>query len=241
MKQETLRILAVLCLWLAQGVNAGDVIEVWTDESGHTHYTNVPGSRPAARTLSPGPGPTSEESEADRRRAAQARDQLMRWESSKTRFIEVTEGAWVACERALHMIEFLRDYPELPVLRPLEGGEVSLMGNDQRAHALQLAHLEVTQRCRQANEVDMQDLWSGLFWPRTVRAAHVVPTAFVPKPAVQEPTVAIKGGRTTTAPVNPAAAVVNGRRPAAPSASTTSIVGARRPAASSGIGGISIR
>lgn len=251
MKPETTptRLLAILAmaaaltssLALMRGAIAAQSIHVWTDDAGRTHYSNLPAERPAARTLAAPPVPTAEESAAERQRAERARDELTKWRSRRESVVVIDNATGVPCERALRIVDFLRDYPELPVLRPHDAGQVSLMDEAQRQEVLDRAQADLRQRCQYATEVDMNDLWTGLFWPRTARAAQIVPTQFLPQPVVQEPALQIRGGRPSTTPVTPTTSLVNARRPVAPAVPSSGVVGSRAPVAPSGAGGVSIR
>lgn len=253
MKPETVRLLAALPLWPALALSlsltmmlpraalADDAIQAWTDESGRVHYSNRAAERAGARTLQAPPVPSAEETVFDRQRAERAREALTRWQSRRDAIQVVDPSQHVSCERALHILGFLREYPELPVLRPLDDGQVTLLLDDERHHTLDRAQADIRQRCQFATEVDMNDLWSGLFWQRTARAGHIVPTQFLPRPAVREPNVEIRGGRPRTTPANPVTSLVNTRRPVAPVTSNTSITGSRRPLAPNGSGGVSFR
>lgn len=253
MKPETVRLLALLPLWPAVALSltlailpqraalAEDTIQAWTDESGRVHYSNQSSERAGARSLRAPPVPTAEETAFERQRAERAREALSKWQSGRGAVEVVDASQNVPCERALHIVDFLREYPELPVLRPVDEGQVTLLQDDERHHILVRAQADIRQRCQYVTGVDMNDLWSGLFWPRTARAGRIVPTQFLPQPVVQEPTVEIRGGRPRTTPANPVTSVVNSRRPVAPVTSNTNTAGSRRPVAPVGGAGTSFR
>lgn len=249
MKTETLRRLALVAmtaalvpsLFIARSVHGAQSIHVWTDESGRTHYSNRSEGRPPARTLEAPPLPTTEEGAAARQRAERAHEELRKWESSRETVIVVDESARVSCDRALRIVDFLREYPELPVLRPHDDGQVTLMDETRRREVLDRAQADLRQRCLFATDVDMDELWTGLFWPRTSRTARILPTQFLPRPVIQEPTAELRAGRPRTTPASPTTSVIGARRPGAPASPASGITGSRPPAAASGAGGVSLR
>lgn len=170
----------------SRAVAAGDAIHAWTDESGRVHYSNQIEPRSGVRTLAAPPLPTAEEAAADRRRAERAHQELTRVQSTRPTEAPAEEDTQVSCERAQRIIVFLREYPELPLLRPLDDGQMTVLHADERAPLLTRARVDIQQRCLTAATVDMHDLWSGLFWPRTARTAVVTPTQFLPVPVVPD-------------------------------------------------------
>jgi len=201
MKQETKRILAVLCLWAAQAASAEDVIRTWVDHNGRTHYSNVDPNKNLLHRLVPG-APEVDSSEVTRAqaRAHQAREQLVRWQSSRPVGERVPDADWVSCERALRMIQVLGEYPELPLMRAFDDGSVApLTSADRRLH-LERAAGDIRAHCDHAIELNWNAVLTGLFWPRTARAAATRPTMFIPPPIVTDTPASLDLRRGTPLP-----------------------------------------
>ncbi len=231
MKPQTQRILIGLCLWAATSAFADDVIRTWVDDKGRVHYSNVAPDQTHSRDVQAPPAPTSQEYEASHQRAVQEKGHLAKWGAARPVVLPSEPGAMVSCERAMQIIGFLQGYQEVPVLRPMDSGEVTWLSDPERTHYLALAKQQVEDTCTRAREVTMHDLWVGLFWPRTARAATITPTQFITPPVTPEPDASIRGGRPATAPTNPTTALINAKRANTPVTSVTSIVGAKRPTA----------
>lgn len=227
---ETQRFLFALIFAMAAfSASADNVIRAWVDDKGHIHYGNIAPDLSPERTLEAPPVPAPEEQEAARERAAKDKERLSQWESSRRAEAGGSLTGTLACDRAVQIVEFLQHYHELGLMHPLSTGEVTLITEDERGAYLNTARRSVHEECRLSPEVGMYDLWVGLFWPRTARAANVLPTFFIPNPAAVVPNVEIKGGRSATPPSTPTTSVVNAIRPTAPLAPTTSIAGSKRP------------
>ncbi len=234
MRLETQRLLfGLLFVVAARSTNAENVIRVWVDDAGQVHYGNVEIDKAPQRILEAPPAPAPEEQESARHRAAEEKERLSQWQSSRPAEAGGGVTGTVACDRAVQIVEFLQHYHELGLMHPLSTGEVTWITEDERGAYLNTARRSVQEECRSSPEAGMYDLWVGLFWPRTARAANVLPTFFIPNPVAVEPNVEIKGGRSATSPSMPTTSVVNAISPTAPLVPTTSIAGSKRPTSAS--------
>ncbi len=212
MRSETQRFLfALIFAMAAWSARADNMVRAWVDDKGHIHYGNIAPDVASERTLEAPPMPSPEEQEAARERAAKDKERLFQWESSRPADEGSVATEMVACDRAAQVVEFLRQYHELVLMRPLSTGEITWMSPDEREGYLIAAQRFVREQCGSASEVSMHDLWVGLFWPRTARAAKVIPTRFITEPPVVEPGAHIKGARPATSPSNPPSAIVGSK------------------------------
>ncbi|MFN0317973.1 MAG: hypothetical protein ACKVQA_23345 [Burkholderiales bacterium] len=227
-------LIALLLTVAACNAAANDAIQVWTDERGHVYYGNaVPGARPE-RILDTPPLPTMDEQLAAREQAAKDKERLSQWKSSRPPDEDGVAAGTLPCERAAQLVELLRHYHELVLLRPLSTGEILWMTPEERELYLASAMRYVQRECEAAREVSMHDLVAGLFWPRTARAQPESPVILPPDPpVVVGPIRRIKGARPGTAPSIPPSAFVGSKPPTSVASPPSSFVGSKPPVSAS--------
>lgn len=213
MTRRTQRTAIALLLLGAQSAYSNSTITKWVDDAGHVHYGNATPKANQYHTLQSPPLPSAQEAQAAVKRAVQERQQLSKWEAARPKVLGQDASASISCDRALHIVDFLRGHDELPVLRPTEDGQVVMMAEPDRSAYLEAAKVRIVETCKSAERVDWQELWTGLFWPRTARAGTVTPTQFITSPATPDPATKIKGAKPNTIPANPTTSLIGAKPP----------------------------
>jgi hypothetical protein len=233
---ETQRsLIALLFAITASTAAANDVIQVWTDDRGHVHYGNaLPGVRPE-RILDAPPLPTPQAQIAAREQAAKDKDRLSQWKSARPPAEDEAAEDMLPCDRAAQLVELLRNYHELVLLRPLSTGEIAWMSPDEREMYLASATRYVQRECESARMVSMNDLALGLFWPRTARAPDS-PIVSPPVPPTVAPGSRVKGARPATSPNIPPSAFVGSKPPTPVASPPSSFPGSKPPVSASNPG-----
>ena len=208
-----------------------DVIRVWTDDRGHVHYGNVASDMPTERILEAPPLPTAQEQEAARAQMAKNKERLSQWESARP--LEISSGMdeGAACERAMQAVEFLWQYPELVLMRPLSSGEIAWMSTEERVTYLAAARQRVLEQCESGRGASMDELAVVLFWPRTARAQPELIVFPLPNPPITAvPVRRIKGARPgTSIPSIPAIEFVGSRPPVSVPQPASALLGSKPP------------